>query len=269
MRQKQWFNVAVIVLSIFLCVACARSYQTFEPFGIKATNQQVLRVGLSPEYPPLVFTRGNHLAGLEIDLAKLIAYDLNRKIIFVQLAWPDLIPALVAGELDVIMSGMSITMEREIRVKFVQPYLEVGQMALIRKNERNKFPNREAELLFHGRVGYLEDTSGADFVKQHFNLAIPVKVQSLEQGITALRESRIDLFIHDAPTIWRISGNPTEMELTGLFWPLTDEFLAWAVRPRDRELLTLLNASLVNMKNNGKLQTLINKWLPVRVDIQE
>lgn len=267
MKKYRCMKSAVIILTVFLCLSCTNRQETFEPFGINAKNQKVLRVGLAPEYPPLVSKQGNRLAGLEVDMAKLIAYDLNRKIIFVELAWQDLIPALLNGDIDVIMSGMSITATRENRVKFIQPYLEVGQMGLIRKNESGDFPNKQAELSFRGRVGYVVDTTGAKFVRRHYNGASQVAMNSVAEGVSALRAGRIDLFIHDAPTVWRIAGNTTEVELSGLFWPLTDEFLAWAVRPEDNQMFALLNASLANMKNNGKLQALINKWLPVRVDI--
>jgi ABC-type amino acid transport substrate-binding protein len=52
---------------------------------------------------------------------------------FVELAWEELIPALKGDRIDVIMSGMSVTPVRQHRVRFVQPYLRVGQMAIIRR----------------------------------------------------------------------------------------------------------------------------------------
>jgi hypothetical protein len=59
---------------------------------------------------------------------------------------------------------------------------------------------------------------------------------TVEDGVAALRHGVIDSFIHDAPTVWRIGGNPAEKELIGLYWPLSEESLAWAVRKSDGPL---------------------------------
>lgn len=259
-----------IVMLLFCCLAvlfgCAGKTETFVPFE-KSKNLKQLRVGLVTDYPPLAFEEAGQVAGVEVDLAKLVAFDLNREIVFKTMAFDDLIPALVNGRIDIIMSGMSITPQRERQVDFAQPYLQVGQMALIRANERSQFPNRQSLVTTRLRVGYVRDTTGAQFVEAHMSNAQRAPQDSVEQGVRALRSGAVDVFIHDAPTIWRIAGNATEEELLGLFWPLTDEYLAWAVRPSDALLLKELNAVLNAAKQNGRLQAILNRWIPMRIEV--
>jgi ABC-type amino acid transport substrate-binding protein len=78
-----------------------------------------LRVGTTPQYPPLTFPQQGHVTGLEVDCARGVAAELGRRVEVVELAWEALIPALEAGQIDVIMSGMSITEARARRAWFV------------------------------------------------------------------------------------------------------------------------------------------------------
>src|SRR5262249_52015304 len=91
-----------------------------------------IRVGGTPNYPPLIFKEDGQLRGLEADFARQIGEDTGAKIVFVELPWEEEIPALEKNKVDVVMSGLSVTEDRAARVAFVTPYAEVGQMALIR-----------------------------------------------------------------------------------------------------------------------------------------
>jgi ABC-type amino acid transport substrate-binding protein len=84
--------------------------------------------------------------------------------------------------------------------------------------------------------------------------------------VQALRDKRIDYFVHDAPTIWRIVGGllSTETELTGLYRPLTEEYLAWAVRKDDAALADQLNTALAQWRAEGRLDVVLDSWIRVR-----
>lgn len=261
------FSIVIPLLCLLaMLIGCAGKAETFIPFE-KSKNLKQLRVGLVTDYPPLAFEEAGQVQGVEVELAKLVAYDLNKEIVFETMAFDHLIPALVDGKIDVIMSGMSITAGRERQVDFAQPYLQVGQMALIRANERSQFPDRRSLLTTHSRVGYVKDTTGAQLVKGQMPEARKMPQDSVQQGVRALRTGAIDVFIHDAPTVWRIASNATEQELVGLFWPLTREYLAWAVRPSDALLLKQLNAVLTAAKQNGRLQAILHQWIPIRIEV--
>ena len=266
LKYARFFVVMLLFCCLAMLLGCAGKSETFVPFE-KSKNLKELRVGLVTDYPPLAFEEAGQVQGVEVELAKLVAFDLNREIVFKTMAFDDLIPALVNGRIDIIMSGMSITPGRERQVAFAQPYLQVGQMALIRANERSQFPDRQSLVSTRSRVGYEKDTTGAQFVEAHMLNAQRAPQDSVGQGVRALRSGAIDVFIHDAPTIWRIAGNATEEELVGLFWPLTDEYLAWAVRPSDALLLQKLNAVLNAAKQNGGLRTILNRWIPMRIRV--
>jgi ABC-type amino acid transport substrate-binding protein len=101
--------------------------------------------------------------------------------------------------------------------------------------------------------------------KAFFPRATLAPQSTIDDGITALRKGEIEVFIHDAPTVWRIAGNPNEKELTGLYWPLTKEPLAWAVRKDDEPLRFALNRELEQWKLSGRLKQTLSRWVTLRI----
>ena len=85
-------------------------------------------------------------------------------------------------------------------------------------------------------------------------------------GLQALRAGEIDVFVHDAVTAWRVGDNEANDTLTSSFSPLTEEYLAWAVRQTDDALHHDLEAVLERWRHSGRLQELFHKWLTFHVE---
>ncbi len=98
-----------------------------------------LKVGVSADYPPMVYKQEGHIVGLEADNAKAVGGIIGQELTLVDMPFAKLIPALQAGEIDVIMSAMSITPERSALVTFTDPYMEMGQMAIMLADKAAKF----------------------------------------------------------------------------------------------------------------------------------
>jgi polar amino acid transport system substrate-binding protein len=114
-------------------------------------------------------------------------------------------------------------------------------------------------------------TTGKAFANSEYPDATITSFSSIEKGTDALGAGNIDFFIHDAPTIWRLSANAATQKagLMGLYRPLTDEHLAWAVRLEDKYLADALNQSLDAIKKNGTLGRIMGKWIPIQVKIRK
>ena len=96
-----------------------------------------LKVGVTPIFPPMIYKENGTFAGVDADFAKALGQELGRPIQFVELDWADQIPALADGRIDIIMSSMSITLARQIRVNFSNPYLTIGQVAVVRREDKD------------------------------------------------------------------------------------------------------------------------------------
>jgi polar amino acid transport system substrate-binding protein len=225
-----------------------------------------LRVGISPDYMPLAFKDPTFgLVGIEVDFANQLGKELGKKMTFVETPFPELIEALLQDKIDIIMSGMSITTERANLVSFTEPYVTIGQMALVRSKDSSKFRDVQSFSNVSSKVGFVRGTTGEVAAKAFFRSATLVPQSSINDGIAALRKGEIEVFIHDAPTVWRVAGNPNEKELTGLYWLLTKEPLAWAVRKSDEPLRFALSRKIQDWQLSGFAKQTLTRWVPLRI----
>jgi len=230
-----------------------------------AAGAEPLRVGISESYPPLAFTEDGAPAGIEAELAPLVGEALGEEVVLVPMKFPDLVPALEAGKVDVVMSGLSITEERSKKVRFAKPYLRVGQMALIRADDLDRSVDPDEIGAKGSRVGVKSGTTGEGWAKENVPAATVIGFDTVEEGTRALKDHEIDYFVHDAPTIWRLTGrkDTADDELAGIYRPLTEEYLAWAVRSDDATREAQLNDALAGLRASGKLQEVLDRWIPV------
>jgi ABC-type amino acid transport substrate-binding protein len=231
-----------------------------------AESRPELRVGVTPNYPPLAFRQNGQIMGVEPQFARKLGLVLGVRVTLVELPWEELIPALRDHRIDVIMSGMSITDERQQLVSFVHPYLRVGQMMALRRADAKRFPNAAAVNRKTTRVGFVTGTTGETYVRQHLQRAHSEGFDAADGAVTALRAKSIDVFIHDSPSIWRITApeNDPQHELLGRYEPLTKEHLAWAVRKDDAQLLARLNTVLAKWNAEGTLDDMLSDWIKIK-----
>ena len=245
-------------ITAILFVALLTSYVAVQP----ASGEGVLRIGITPDYPPLIFKVGEEIKGVEADFGNLLAKGLQRTPQFIEIPWEELIPALIGGKIDIIMSGMSITDARKVRVDFTEPYMKGGLMTLMRAEDIHRYPTLEDIKQSFTNVGVVKGTTGEVFVRRNFTQAqsiIPMAKAS--DSVYPLKNRRLDLFVHDGPAIaWLVSEN--EADLDGFWEFLNEEYMAWAVNRGDKELLGLVNSMIRKWKNDGTLREVVKHWFP-------
>lgn len=228
----------------------------------------MLKVGLSPDYPPLQFLHDGRIVGVEPDNARTVGELLGRRVKLVPMAFDALIPALRAGEIDVIMSGLSVTAERSRQVLFTDAYLRVGQMPIMLKDNIGRFSQPWSIYGEGVRVGVEPGTTGAAWAERELGDAELVYLKDPQEAFAALRADWVDLYLHDAPTSWQLANSLDNDDLISLYTPLTEEMLAWAVAPGNSALQADLNRALNSMRANGTLNYILNRWIPVQVEVR-
>ena len=221
-----------------------------------------LRVGVFPHYPPMIFKQNDEIRGAEADMAIRLARMLGKEAQFIELSWEELIPALMDGKIDIIMSGMSITDARKARVRFAEPYLKIGLVTLMRAEDVSKFNSLTSIRESFSTIGVVQGTTSEIFVRRNFlKAASIISFQKASEAPNLLVNMRIDLFVHDAPSVvWLVSEN--EGVLKGFWEPLDQEYLGWAVKPGDQDLIMKVNSILSNWKKDGTLKEILTRWLP-------
>lgn len=246
------------MLAVALVAAAMVSGQ---PGARSATENAPLRIGVTPNSPPMVFKEGGRLTGLEIDLAGALAKDLGRPVQFVELKWEDQIETLLGGKIDIIMSSMSITRARQYRIAFSEPYLRVGQMALVRRADAGRYALGIPQPL-PGVVGVMKATTGDFLVQQEFARSKRKEFSSGGEAATALMKKRIDVFIADSSLVFWLAAANEANGLVVVPIALTEEDVAWGMRRGDAELQKSVNAFLRKIKENGQFAAMFKQWLP-------
>lgn len=228
---------------------------------LEPPSPKELRVGVAPEYPPIIFCRGGAIVGVEAEFALLLAERMGRTCHFIELKWESLISALLDGKVDIVMSGLSITDARRVRIAFAKPYLTFGQMILMRRDMMNRYPTTRDILLSDARVGVQKGTTGDEYVQRSFPNAIRLSYNTPADAAVDLTRRKLHFFIHDGPSIFWLASEH-EADLAVYPAVLTKEYLAWAVRRDDSEILKASNEAIAAWKKDGTIDRVLTFWMP-------
>ena len=226
------------------------------------SNPQPLRVGMSMAFPPYAYEVAGKLQGIEVDLARLLSARLNRELEIKTYTFDKLIQKLEAGEIDIIMSGLSITDERKKRVSFTNSFLQIGQMVIVHIEEAPKLADTNSLGQPGIKLGVQRGTTGEIYVLESFPSAELVSFNGVEDALDALRNKRIDAFVHDSTTSWQLGDSFINDRLISLNRTLTTESIAWAVNRENSELLLVVNLVMETLKDDDSVNQVLLRWLP-------
>lgn len=251
MKHKLLFPIA-------LALACGNAPAA----GPLAGTNAPLRVGVSPMFPPMIFKQNKELVGAEVDLARALGEHLNRPVVFVEVPWDDQLEALNNGKTDIIMSSMSVTLARRSVINFSEPYLLVGQMALVRRVDLNKYAFGFPFTL-PGTTGVLKGTTGDFLVQREFSKSKRKTFTSPAAAAAALKKKTIDLFISDSTLVWYLAGMYATEDLAAVRIVLSEESLAWGLRKGDDTLLASVNYFTAKARTDGTFSRVFQRWTAV------
>ena len=253
MKYRSLLRVCILLVAVgFLSAGCKTVFKSFK---------STLRVGVTPDYPPVVMKEDGILRGLEIDFAVRLADELGRPLDLVELPWDRQVSALLSGDIDLIMSGMTDTDLRRVRIDFCDSYMTSGQMALVRRKDAAKTQTRDDILYKFDRVGVKKGTTADGFVQENCPRAQLIQYLVPNDAALAVRNRRLDVFIYDAPAIWWLASQ-YESDLAVVPVLLTTEDLAWGIKPGNTLFKQQVNDILGEWKKDGTLQILLDRWVP-------
>jgi len=220
-----------------------------------------LRVGLSGNQPPLNMTDKNgEIIGLEVDLMKALAQSMGLTTRFVVKPFADLIPAIERGEVDVVISGMTITPERNARVAFAGPYFISGKSVLTKSPTIASADN--ATLLNNAdqRYAVLAGSTSETFVEQVLPKAASVPATDYDTAVQMVLDDEVDAMIADFPICQLSVMRHPEAGLSTLMTPFTIEPLGIALPAGDPLFINLIENYLNTLENTGLLVQFKAKW---------
>lgn len=263
-RLRMWTVLSTVGLAACSTIAPSATDQAagVSPVIDRITKQGEIRIGTSGNQPPLI-ARDNQgsLIGLEADLARLIALSMGVKEKMVAMPFPELLPALHEGKIDIILSGVTMTPERNMKVAFVGPYFISGTSMLTRSElidtmtDSTKFNDPKT------RLAALRGSTSQRIVEDLIPEATLELVDDYDAAVQKVIKGEIDALIADhlfcivAALKYRADG------LTTLLRPLTFEPMGVALPPNDPLLMNWMQNFLLTLDGTGVLAELTARWL--------
>jgi polar amino acid transport system substrate-binding protein len=163
MRSSKTRALTVVLTVLALVLAGSAMAGKIQQELVKeSTVEQImkrgtLRVGMSTFVPWAMKDKTGKLIGFEIDVASRLAEDMGVKVEFVPTKWAGIIPALLTGKFDVIIGGMSVRPDRNLKVNFSIPYDFAGQSLVANQKIAAGFTSLEdfnrPEVVISARLG--------------------------------------------------------------------------------------------------------------------
>ncbi len=239
-----------------------------------AETQEEFRVGMECNYPPFNWTQtddsngaielssGGYAGGYDVEIAKIIAEGLGKKLVIVKTEWDGLPPALTSGKIDAIIAGMSPTEKRKATVDFTDNYYNSELVIVVKKDSP------------YASATKLSDFAGAKITGQlnTFHYTVIPQIEGVNQQtametfpamIVALESGKIDGYISERPgAVSAMESNPdlTFVEFAegeGFEASSDDTAVAVAIKKGQEELISKINEILAGISEEQR-QELMN-----------
>ncbi len=248
-----------LVLIIIFCTAIGASAADSVLGRIVADDE--LRVGTSGAQPPFsLVAKSGELIGYDIDLANLIADAMGVEVTFVQKPFGQLLDALEKGEVDIIMSGMTMTPARNLRVAFVGPYMVSGKSILTKSATLAKIDEAEDIDQSQVKMAALKGSTSEDFVKNVWPRMQLTVTDNYDEAVNLVREGKVGAMVADFPICAISVLRFPEDDFATLTQPLTIEPMGVAMPANDPLFLNMMQNYLGALEAIGLLDALEEKW---------
>ena len=218
-----------------------------------------LTMGTSAEFPPFEAYEdgpGSRIVGFDVELGRAIAERAKRELKIVDMPFEDLIPALEAGEVDMVLVAMTITEERGRRVDFSEPYYRARQVAMVR--EGDAVPEK-AEDWAGLRIGAQRGTTSHALARSLEGIEELRLARTAREAVVDLLNSRVDAVLVDeqpAAAFRRIFPEARVVDLG-----FREELYGVAVRRGNGALLGTINETLAEVKADGRYDWFVDRWM--------
>lgn len=260
--MKRWslFLALSTCAAVAGCAAMSSTGASPSPVIARILDRGELRVGTSGTQPPLSATaKDGSLMGFDIEIANAMAQAMGVKLTLVPMDFAALLPAVQSGTVDMALSGLTMTPQRNLKVAFVGPYLVSGMSLLTKSKTMTKLRKAEEINTADVRVAALRGSTAEKFAETNMPKAQMLLVDTLDEGVAQVREGKVDALIADHP-FCLVSVYRYRDELATLDTPFTFEPLGIALPPNDPLLVNWTQNELADLDDSGTIYDMMYTW---------
>jgi len=265
MTMKKW---AIVFLSLLLFLGgCAQTNSntanaSASPVIDRILQRGELAVGMTGNMPPLNMTsKEGELIGYEVDLARAMAKAMGVRAKLVVMPFADLLPALQSGKIDLILSNMTITPGRNLKVAFVGPYFTSGKAFLTKiktiamAEEAEDIDGKKTKLVA------LKGSTSQAFVEEAIPDATLIPANDYDEAVKMVLEDKVHAMVADYPICVVSVFRYPNQGLLSVVTTLTYEPIGVGVPAGDPLLVNWVENFMGIAEETGLLQELKENWL--------
>lgn len=241
--------------------ASAGSAQSASPTLGRILERGELVVGTTGTMPPMnMKTKSGEIVGLDVDLAKMMAAGMGVELRLAPMPFADLLPALEAGSVDMIISGMTMTPKRNLKVAFVGPYFNSGKCVLSKIETLAKAEEVDVINQADVRLTALRGSTSQTFVEELVSEAQLMPAENYEEAVELVLTDKVDALIADYPICVVSLLRHEDAGLVSVITTLIYEPIGIAMPPADPQLVNWTENFLHRMKETNQLEALRRRW---------
>ena len=225
--------------------------------SVQAQNKELV-VGSSATYRPFAYENPNkEIVGYDIDIIKAVAQKSGLQIKIVNTPWTGIFAALNNGDVDLVISGVTINDKRKQSYDFSMPYFEARQLIAVQKDSTAK----TLKDLAGKKIGVVTGSTGDDTASREFGKTNPDirRFESTPVVISELVNSGIDAAIGDNGVIaFRAQEHKQLKTVNDPAFP--KEFFGIVVKQGNKALLDKINSGMAAIKADGSYAQIYKKW---------
>ena len=223
----------------------------------QAQNKELI-VGSSATYRPFAYeTPSKDIVGYDVDMIKAVAQKAGLPIKIINTPWTGIFAALNNGDVDLVISGVTINEKRKQSYDFTAPYFEARQLIAVQQASTVK----SLKDLAGKKVGVVTGSTGDDIASREFGKTSSDirRFESTPVVISELVNSGVDAAIGDNGVIaFRVQEHKTLKTVADANFP--KEYFGIVVKQGNKALLDKLNAGLAAVKADGSYAQIYKKW---------
>ncbi len=235
--------------------AAAEETEAAAEAGTSSYAGKTLIMATNAEFPPYEYHDGNEIVGIDVEIAHAIAEQMGADFEVSDISFDSIIPAIQADKADFGAAGMTITEDRMTQVDFSDSYASAVQAIIVKEDSEIA----SVEDLQGKVIGVQQGTTGDLYCTDDFGEENVQRFPKGADAVTALQSGKVDAVI--------IDNNPAKVfveqneGLKLLDTPYAEENYAICVKKGNSELLDGINAAIKELKDTGKLDEIVAKYI--------
>lgn len=258
MNTKKCMVGIVSLMALTALTACGNKTQTSKSSLEQVKSAKVLKVAVSPDYPPFEFQMlkngKNQVVGSDIDLAKAIAKKLGVKVQIEPMDFNNVLASLSTGKADIAISGISKTPERAKSVAFSDIYYEADNALVVKKSELERYTNAAD---FKGKkVAAQKGAIQEEIVQKQLKGASEIALPAITDEINEVKAGQVQgAVIEGLIAKSYVAANPDLAIAKLKLKTPTDSYGSAVALPKgETELTKVINEVIKSQKANGQIE---------------